>query len=479
MFERSSIRRQFIYNFMVIIICSIIAFIITFFIGMVIIENVESLHPANYYEKKIPDIENYIQAQGEDILNEDNRERLEKVIPTEGIKYRVVGNKYRVVGNNGVNYGTLEKDYNYSMNEMLLKINTQEVAIDNYITRYTPIISKEGELKGVVLLQYKVAISSTDGDSKGLLLAQIFIGISPFFYIILFTFIFGSKFAKRIKEPLNIIEEATEKIKNNDLDFKVEYKYDNELGNVIKSVETMRSELEKSLKNQWISESEKRDIIAALSHDLRTPLTVIKGNVEILLDGAYKKEERLLKYLDGIERATKKSVKLVADLNNLSKLESKEIDIKLETVNLNKFIYKELQQYEVMLEKKSITLEKRIDKDIENKEINIDPLRISQVIDNIISNAYRYTKENGKVTFELSKINDKTKFVISNSGNGFSNEELKYATSKFYRGDKSRSTKNSNLGLGLYICKDIIEKHNGTFKIYNNHDNEATVEFII
>ena len=472
MFERSSIRRQFIYNFIVIIICSIIAFIITFFIGLVIIENIETLHPANYYEQKIPDVENYIKDQGEDILNEDNRESLEKVIPIEGIKYRVIGN-------NGVNYGTSEKDYNYSMNEILLKINTQERTTDNYFTKYDPIISKEGELKGVVLLQYKVAISNSEGYSKLLLLAQIFIGISPFLYIILFTFIFGSKFAKRIKEPLSIIEEATEKIKNNDLDFKVEYKYDNELGNVIKSVETMRSELEKSLKNQWISESEKRDIIAALSHDLRTPLTVIKGNVEILLDGAYKKEERLLKYLDGIERATKKSVKLVADLNNLSKLESKEIDIKLEKVNLDKFVYKELQQYEIMLQKKNITLEKRIDKDMENKEINIDPLRISQVIDNIISNAYRYTKENGKVTFELSKTNNKTRFIISNSGNGFSNEELKYATSKFYRGDKSRSTKNSNLGLGLYICKDIIKKHNGTFKIYNNHDNEATVEFIV
>lgn len=470
MFERSSIRKQFIINFILIIVCSIVAFLVTFLGGVIFIDNIKEIHPANYYERKVPEIQKYIVDLGESLLEENNRSELEKVIPESGIKYRVIGV-------DEVSYGTFEYDQKYSINEFLLKINTQDVTANNTVTKYVPIMSSNGNLKGVVLIQYKLILTSSDRYSIYLFIAQIFINISPFLYIIVFTFIFGSKFTKRIKKPLKIIEEATYKIRNNDLDFKLEYEDNNELGDVIKSVEAMRSGLEESLKSQWISESEKRDIISALSHDLRTPLTVIKGNVEMLLDGAYKNEARLLKYLGGIEKSANKSVELLGELNYLSKLENEEIPLSLKNINVYEFLEEEISTFEGILAEKNINLKRCIGDNIKEEFMNIDTLKVSQVIDNIISNAIRYTESGGSIKVKVEKNKDKLIISISNTGDGFSIEELKYALIKFYRGDKSRNSRGGNLGLGLYICKNIILKHQGNFNIYNNSNNEATVEF--
>lgn len=470
MLKKYSLKKQFILTFALVLFCSVLSVIVTVGIFLLLI-NGENIKQANYYEKMIPEIELYIKSNNVKILDKNYENELDKLIPPKGIKYNVIDLE------NGNTYGNLENKLDKK--ELVDKLNTTKVDKKNNVEKYIPIISEDYYLKGVVLLGYKLEVSSDNIPQSIISLVSIILLISPFIYIMLFSYLFGRKLSQNINEPLNKLKWASSKIKDNDLDFGLEYPYNNELGDVINSFDEMKEELNKTLNKQWSMEEEKKEIISGLSHDLRSPLTVIKGKVDMLLEGSYKNEERLINYLKSIDKSTNRAIILVDDLNTINKLENNKFDIFPCNNNIVKFLNEKVEGFNALAYEKSININLVIVNINDETLWNFDDKAISRVLDNIITNSIRYTENNGEINV-LSQINnDKLYFKISDNGRGFSNNDLKFALNKFYRGDKSRSVSSGNSGLGLYICKIIIEKHNGEILISNNEIEGANVEFYI
>lgn len=471
MLKKYSLKKQFILTFALVLGCSILSVILTACLAFGIL-NGKSIKAANYYEKKIYDIEKYINIENDKLLNSDYEKKLNKIIPGEGIRYRVVD----LESNNS--YGNInEKSYNQS--DIINKINTSDVDNKNNVTKYIPIVTEHYQLKGVVILYYKLVVTSDSIPQSLISLITFIVLISPFIYIVFFSYLFGKILSKNIKDPLGKLKYATEKIKENNLDFNIEYPYNNELGEVILSFEEMKNELKNTLNKQWNMEEERKEIISGLSHDLRSPLTIIKGKVEMLLERSYKNENRLISYLDSIDKSADRSIELVNDLNLINKLDSSDFNINLTSNNVINFLNQQITDFKDLSENKRIKINLITENINSDLEYTFDKNSIIRVMDNIVSNAIRHIDLNGEINIKVTLYKGKLYFKISDNGNGFSDDDLKFALNKFYRGDKSRSAKSGNSGLGLYICKAIVEKHNGEINISNNSLGGAQVSFYL
>lgn len=471
MLKKYSLKKQFILTFALVLGCSIISVTLTACLALGML-NGKSIKAANYYEKKIYDIEKYINTKNDKLLNSDYEKEFNKIIPSKGIKYKVLD----LESNNS--YGNLDEEL-YSQSDMINKINTSDVDKKNNVTKYIPIVTENYKLRGVVILYYKLVVTSDSIPQILISLITFIVLISPFIYIVFFSYLFGKILSKNINDPLGKLKYATEKIKENNLDFNIEYPYNNELGQVILSFEEMKKELKNTLNKQWNMEEERKEIISGLSHDLRNPLTIIKGKVEMLLEGSYKNEDRLISYLDSIDKSTDRSIELVNDLNLINKLDSSDFNINPTSNNVFDFLNQQIDNFKDLSENKQIKINLTTENLEQDAEYTFDKNSIIRVMDNLVSNAIRHTKLNGEIDIKVTLYKSKLYFKISDNGNGFSNDDLKFALNKFYRGDKSRSAKSGNSGLGLYICKAIVEKHNGEINISNNLLGGAQVSFYL
>lgn len=298
--------------------------------------------------------------------------------------------------------------------------------------------------------------------------------VSPYIFIALYSVIFSKIYIKKIdKSPQKI-----DTFENQDINLDINYEDIDEPNKIAESFEKMRVNLKDAFNTQLKSEKEKQDIIQSLSHDLRSPLTLIKGHVELLQSGAYKNEERLKRYLNVIEKSTNRAVALVDDLNVLSKIDDSDFILDKKEVLLNDFINEKFEDYKTLAKEKHLNFCVNIDSELNDAVVYIDKSQISRVIDNIVTNSFRYVDEGGSIEVDISQNEqDKVVFKIKDSGAGFRKEDLPNVFNRFYKGDKSRANSNGNSGLGLYICKKIIDKHSGEIRVFN--ENGAVVEFSI
>ncbi len=262
---------------------------------------------------------------------------------------------------------------------------------------------------------------------------------------------------------------ATEKIKEQDLDFEIGNSPIKEFNDVLCSISDMKEELKKSLKEQWNLEKIKKEQISSLAHDIKTPLTIIKGNTELLKDSYLNNEQK--EYIGFIEKNSiqiEKYIKLLIDMSK-GKLEFLE---KLQKTNTKEFLYDIYNQLIALAGPKELHINFQ-QKDIpENIIINKEAMH--RAIINIISNAVDYSPCNSNLYFYVEGKSDSVEFSVIDSGKGFSNEDLKAAKKQFYMGDSSRTSK-THWGMGLYIADSIVKQHNGILTIENLHQGGGKV----
>nr|WP_243159185.1 HAMP domain-containing sensor histidine kinase [Clostridium sporogenes] len=355
---------------------------------------------------------------------------------------------------------------------------------------------KEEDLKQATL--YAKGISRKNGDKKsyyfierkdGFCVLQYYIKMSyssewmnehfpnPEFLLITIlilgcligAFIISIVFAKNLKNNLIPLMKATEKIKEQDLDFEIENSPIKEFNDVLCSISDMKEELKESLKEQWNLEKTKKDQISSLAHDIKTPLTIIKGNTELLKDSYLNNEQK--EYIGFIEKNSiqiEKYIKLLIDMSK-GKLEFLE---KLQKTNTKEFVYDIYNQLIALAGPKELHINFQ-QKDIpENIIINKEAMH--RAIINIISNAVDYSSCNSNLYFYVEGKSDSVEFSVIDSGKGFSNEDLKAAKKQFYMGDSSRTSK-THWGMGLYIADSIVKQHNGILTIENSHQGGGKV----
>ncbi|MFW6134780.1 MAG: sensor histidine kinase, partial [Elusimicrobiota bacterium] len=216
----------------------------------------------------------------------------------------------------------------------------------------------------------------------------------------------------------------------------------------------------------------KKDFVVNVSHELKTPLTAIKGYVETLDEEIKSKQSK--HYINILKRHTNRLINIVEDLLLLSELEEETIEIEFKKANLKQIILDIAKVYEQKIKSKSLQLKIEIQDDL--PEVEADPFKIEQMLINLIDNAVKYT-EQGEIKIEAHSAEDNIEIKISDTGIGISSDDIERIFERFYVADKSRSRKMGGTGLGLSIVKHIVILHNG--KINVNSTPLKGTEFII
>ncbi|MEW8957062.1 ATP-binding protein [Clostridium sp.] len=324
---------------------------------------------------------------------------------------------------------------------------------------------------------------------------NIIIAISPFqpiaeasavikdFYIYLFLFalivifVLSYIYTKLIAKPLVDLNKAALKMCNLSFDEKCEIYREDEIGNLSRTLNFLSLNLSGALnelkdaniklKNDIEKEKElenmRKEFIAGVSHELKTPITLIEGYAEGLKDGIVKDEDMDF-YLEVIMDESKKMNALVRDMLELSRLESPNFQLKLESFPIDVLINKVIKPFKTYIEDKSINLILNFSND--SYAIG-DKVRIEQVITNFFTNAIRHTPRDGNIIITVEHKNKTFIIAIENTGENIKEEYIENIWSQFYKIDKSRNRSFGGTGLGLSISKNILTLHNSNFGVKN------------
>ena len=224
-------------------------------------------------------------------------------------------------------------------------------------------------------------------------------------------------------------------------------------------------------------ENMRKEFVANVSHELKTPLTTIKSYTETLLDGAMESKELTTQFLEVVESEADRMARLVQDLLRLSNIEFKQTKWNKVEVDLSEIIKDTVLKVNVSAKNKNQELDCKIPEGV--IPVLIDTDSIEQVLLNILSNAIKYTGEMGKIKIEVLKENNIAKIIIKDNGIGIPDKDLSRIFERFYRVDKARSREMGGTGLGLSIAKEIIEAHHGKIEIISGNQVCGTTVIII
>ncbi|WP_066195470.1 MULTISPECIES: cell wall metabolism sensor histidine kinase WalK [Gracilibacillus] len=224
-------------------------------------------------------------------------------------------------------------------------------------------------------------------------------------------------------------------------------------------------------------ERERKEFVSNVSHELRTPLTTMRSYLEALTDGgALENKELAPKFLSVTQTETERMIRLVNDLLQLSKMDHKEKVMYKKIIDMTPVFHLILDRFE-MNEKGRIRIERNIPK--ESIYVWVDQDKITQVMDNVISNAIKYSPEGGKITFHVVKEAHRVRVSIRDQGVGIASEKVDKIFDRFYRADKARSRELGGTGLGLAISKEIVDAHHGKIWATSEEGKGTTVYFTL
>jgi histidine kinase len=268
--------------------------------------------------------------------------------------------------------------------------------------------------------------------------------------------------SRSIIKPINRLKEAAEKIGQGQLDSRLLVTGKDEISQLTRTFEQMREQLKHSTDIQRQYEENRKELIAHISHDLKTPITTIKGYVEGIRDGVANTDEKRERYLQTIYQKSIDLDRLIDELFLYSKLDLKKVSFHFIEMDLKNYLMDFAEELAFELENRSIKLRFVYD-DAENYIMMADPEKLRRVFTNIIENSLKYMdKENGEIHVSLRKTSEDIRISISDNGSGISQEALPYIFDQFYRAEQSRNKQTGGSGLGLSIAKMVIEAHGGT-----------------
>lgn len=275
-------------------------------------------------------------------------------------------------------------------------------------------------------------------------------------------------YSMKLKKPLDLLLNAAERISKNELDFTMEYESVDEMGTLVRAMDAMRAELAKSHREMWDMMEERRKLNASIAHDLRTPLTVMKGYTEYLtrnLPTGRVDEGKLMETVGNLSQAAERMESYVNQVRDLQALDA--VPIERKPADLADVFGQQGTAYVSLTEGQGIRFEMG---EAPALTLLLDEKLLSRILDNIVSNALRFAKS--KISMEAAWQDGLLTVTVNDDGPGFSEKALESAAKPFYK----ENSQNDHYGLGLSICDTLCRKLGGTLTLKNNDGDGACVE---
>ena len=280
--------------------------------------------------------------------------------------------------------------------------------------------------------------------------------------ILVFTALsFGLWIYRSIATPLVKLKKATQNIKEGNLDFVLEVEGDDEFSELCRDFEEMRKRLKESAEEKVLLDKENKELISNISHDLKTPITAVKGYVEGIMDGVADTPEKMDRYVKTIYNKTNEMDHLINELTFYSKIDTNRIPYTFSKLNVEDYFSDCAEEVGLELETRGIELvyANYVESGV---QVIADGEQIRRVIHNIISNAIKYMdKPKGIIQIRVKDVGDFIQVEIEDNGKGIAAKDLPSIFDRFYRTDVSRNSSKGGSGIGLSIVKKILEDHGG------------------
>lgn len=266
---------------------------------------------------------------------------------------------------------------------------------------------------------------------------------------------------RSVLRPLSKLQEATRKIRDGNLDFTLEVEEDDEIGELCQDFEEMRIRLKESAEEKIQYDIENKELISNISHDLKTPITAIKGYVEGIMDGVASSPEKLDKYIRTIYNKANDMDRLIDELTFYSKIDTNKIPYEFNKINVNSYFGDCIEEVGLDMDSRNIELGyfNYVGDDV---MVIADAEQMKRVINNIISNSVKYMdKPKGIINIRIKDVGDFIQVEIEDNGRGIAAKDLPCIFDRFYRTDASRNSSQGGSGIGLSIVRKIVEDHGG------------------
>jgi signal transduction histidine kinase len=322
-------------------------------------------------------------------------------------------------------------------------------------------------LFNVGILQQQMFVSQHDLILGGVLL--LFAGI--------IATTFGIFVATSVSDDLRQISSTAQSLADGDLSARVSVGGRDEVAQVGIAFNEMAGQLQQVDKQREELDRLRRDLIAWASHDLRTPLTSIRVRVEALNDGMIEDAASQERFYRGILSDVLALDTLIDDLLELAQLDAGGLQLEMALSSLGELISDCLDRFQPVAEKRGIGIKATINTDVD--PVRLNATKISRVLDNLLSNALRYTPQGGRVVVTAGRSKDGVQVTVEDNGPGFDVDDIPRLFEQFYRGEQARSRATGGAGLGLAIARGIVEAHDGRIWAENVPDGGACIGFYL
>jgi len=291
-----------------------------------------------------------------------------------------------------------------------------------------------------------------------------------------FSVTFGAAVADRMTSAVEELSVGARAVASGNFQTRVNVSTNDELADLAVSFNEMVSHVNESAAMQRQAEEARRELIAAVSHDLRTPLTAIGAMLEALTDGVVVDDDTVRRYHATMRSQVDHLSRLIDDLFELSQIDSGVLQYEFRNANLTSIISDAVESFAMRASSRAVSVHLEADRHI---EATVEPSKIARVVSNLLDNALRHTPDGSTIDVSISAGPTEAHVIVRDRGDGVDANDAVHVFDRFYRGEKSRSRAYGGAGLGLAIAKGIVEAHQGHIRVENASDGGAKFTFQI
>lgn len=294
------------------------------------------------------------------------------------------------------------------------------------------------------------------------------------------SIIFGVFLSKTISSELEDLRDSAQQLSQGDFSVRVGVEGRDEIAQLAAAFNQMAARLERSAEKEQALEDARRNLVAWASHDLRTPLTSLRVMIDALCDGVVADPDTVSRYLQQSQAEVARMSKLIDDLFELTQLDVGHLELNYESIDLADLISDTLESFAAQAKALSLELEGSVGDKVDL--VRADPEKLSRILDNLLSNALRYTPPGGKIILSAEDGEEKTIVEVKDTGTGIDPDHISRIFDPFYRGDKSRTRDDAGrggVGLGLAIAKGLVEAQGGKIRVVSQPGKGTAFQFSI